>query len=121
MSQSVVPSPCTSLRSINLDQSVAGTELIIEVKYFQWRKARFDALPVGRRRDKGWWIALSTQKLWQKWVNEGLTESIIVQTPSRSILQKLYNRLVARSQITKGRRSQLLHNTRFYQNIGFLV
>ena len=26
----------------------------LEAKYFQWRKARYDGLAVGQKRDKGW-------------------------------------------------------------------
>ena len=64
---------------------------MLEAKYFQWRKARYDGLAVGRIRDKGWWNVLDSQKQWQHWSNDETNE--IVPTPSRSILEKLYNRL----------------------------
>ena len=63
----------------------------LEAKYFQWRKARYDGLAVGRKRDKGWWNALDSQKQWQHWSKDEINES--VPTPSQSILEKLYNRL----------------------------
>ena len=63
----------------------------LEAKYFQWRKARYDGLAVGRIRDKGWWNALDSQKQWQHWSKEETNERL--PTPSRSILEKLYNRL----------------------------
>ena len=66
---------------------------MLESKYFQWRKARYDGLAEGRKRDKGWWNVLDSQKQWQQWCNDGFNESINMPTPSRSILEKLYNRL----------------------------
>ena len=65
----------------------------VEAKYFQWRKERYDGLAVGRKRDNGWWNALDSQKHWQHWLNEEINEIIILPTPSRSFLEKLYNRL----------------------------
>jgi hypothetical protein len=87
----------------------------LEAKYFQWRKERYDGLAVGRKRDSGWWNALDSQKLWQQWLNDDINESIIVSTPSRSILEKLYNRLSheAESPIGSAKRGPLsLHRAR---------
>ena len=42
---------------------------------------------------KGWLIALDSQKQLQHWLNNEITESINLPTPSRIILKKLYNRL----------------------------
>jgi hypothetical protein len=36
-------------------------------KYFQWRKAMYDGLAVGRKWDKGWWNTLDSQRQWQQW------------------------------------------------------
>jgi hypothetical protein len=36
----------------------------LEAKHFQWQKARYDGLAVGRKRDKGWWNALNSQRQW---------------------------------------------------------
>ena len=82
----------------------------LEAKYFQWRKARYDGLAVGRKRDKGWWNDLDSQKQWQQWLNNGINESIIVSTPSRSILEKLCNRLSheAESPIESAKRGPLV-------------
>jgi len=66
---------------------------LLEEKYFQWRKERYNGLAVGRKRDNGWWNDLDSQKKWQEWFNDGKNEIIIVPTPSRSVLEKLYNRL----------------------------
>ena len=81
----------------------------LETKYFLWRKARYDGLALGRKRDKGWWNALDSQKQWQQWFNDGVNESIVVPTPSRSILEKLYNRLSheAKSPIGSAKRGAL--------------
>ena len=69
----------------------------LEAKYFQWRQARYDGLAIGRKRDKGWWNDLDSQKKWQEWFNDGKNENITWPTPSRSILEKLYNRLLHKS------------------------
>ena len=66
---------------------------MLEAEYLKWRKARYDGLAVGRKRDKGWWNDLDSEKHWQQWCNNGTDEIIIVPTPSRSVLEKLYNRL----------------------------
>ena len=65
----------------------------LEAAYFKWRKARYDGLAAGRKRDKGWWNDLDFQKKWQEWLNNESYHINIVPTPSRSILEKLYNRL----------------------------
>ena len=66
---------------------------MLEAEYLKWRKARYDGLAVGRKRDKGWWNDLDSEKHWQQWCNNGTDEIIIVPTTSRSVLEKLYNRL----------------------------
>jgi hypothetical protein len=40
---------------------------MLGAKYFQWRKARYDGLAVGQKRDKGWWNAPDSQRQWQQW------------------------------------------------------
>ncbi len=52
-----------------------------------------DGLAVGQKRGKGWWSDLHSEKHWQQWCNNGTDEIIIVPTPSRIVLAKLYNRL----------------------------
>jgi hypothetical protein len=74
----------------------------LEEKYFQWRKERYSGLAVGRKRDNGWWNDLDSQKKWQEWFNDGKLEIIIVPTPSRSILEKLYNRLAHEADLPIG-------------------
>ena len=74
----------------------------LEEKYFQWRKERYSRLAVGRKRDNGWWNDLDSQKKWQEWFNDGKLEIIIVPTPSRSILEKLYNRLAHEADLPIG-------------------
>ena len=75
---------------------------LLEEKYFQWRKERYSRLAVGRKRDNGWWNDLDSQKKWQEWFNDGKLEIIIVPTPSRSILEKLYNRLAHEADLPIG-------------------
>jgi hypothetical protein len=49
----------------------------LEAKYFQWRKARYDGLAVGRKRDKGWWNALDSQRQWPQWLKDETNESML--------------------------------------------
>jgi hypothetical protein len=56
----------------------------LEARYFQWRKASYDGLAVGRKRDKGWWNALDSQRQCQQWSKDETNESML--TPSRNIL-----------------------------------
>ena len=74
----------------------------LEAEYFKWRKARYYGLAVGRKRDKGWWNDLNSQMQYQQWLNNESTHINIVPTPSRSILEKLYNRLAHQASLSNG-------------------
>jgi hypothetical protein len=66
---------------------------LLEEKYFQWKKERYGGLAACQKRDNGWWNELDSQKKWQEWFNNGKNEIIIVLTPLRTVLEKLYNHL----------------------------
>jgi hypothetical protein len=59
--------------------------------YVEWRKSRFEALPLNRKCDSGWYQALSNDHIWHQWFSNGLVQSETML--SRSALAHVYDNL----------------------------